>query len=107
VTTLVVLFELQDESARARYEQWARETNLPTVRKLPSVAGFEIFRVNRLFGSDAQAPYDYVEIIDIDSLDQFSTDVSTETMARVAGEFGHFANSPVFMLTNNMEQEMY
>ena len=106
MTTLVVLFKLQHESARARYEQWARETDLPTVRKLPSVAGFQILRVNGLFGSDAQPPYDYVEVIDIDSLDQFGAGVNTETMNRVAGEFREFALSPVFMLTSNMEQEM-
>jgi hypothetical protein len=106
VTTLIVLFKLQDESARARYERWARETDLPTVRQLPSVAEFEIFRVNGLFGSDTEAPYDYVEMIDIDSLDQFGTDVGTETMSKVAGEFREFADSPVFMLTNNMAQEM-
>ena len=73
------------------------------MRALPSVDGFEVQRVSGLYGSDADAPYDYVEIIEINSQEQFANDVSTETMAKVAGEFQTFADNPTFMLTENME----
>ena len=105
MTKLVVLFNLKDDSARAEYEKWARTTDLPTVRKLPSVDSFIVQRVSGLFGTDAPAPYQYVELIDINSLEQLGQDVSTETMAAVAGEFQKFADAPVFMLTRDMEQE--
>ena len=59
-----------------------------------------LHRVSGLFGSDDPAPYQYVEIIDINALDTFLEDVSTATMAKVAGEFRGFADSPVFMLTD-------
>ena len=103
MTQLIVLFRLKDPASRAEYEKWAATTDLPTVRALPSVAGFDVQRVTGLFGSDAAAPYDYVEIINIDSLEQFGADVSTDTMAKVAAEFQGFADSPMFMLTENME----
>ena len=100
---LIVLFKLKDESSREAYEAWAQATDLPVVRALPSVDGFAVQRVSGLFGTDAPAPYDYVEVIDINSLEQFATDVGTETMAKVAGEFRTFADDPVFMLSDNLE----
>lgn len=105
MTKLIVVFKLKGDADRAAYENWAKTTDLPIVRELPSVDSFEVHRVNGLFGSDAPAPFDYVEIIDISAMDQFGADVSTETMAKVAGEFQTFADSPQFMLTTNLEAE--
>lgn len=99
---LVVMFNLHADADRAAYEQWAQSTDLPVVRKLPSVDGFTLHRVSGLFGSSEPAPYQYVEIIDINALDTFLDDVSTELMAKVAGEFRGFADSPVFMLTDQV-----
>ena len=103
MSKLVVLFNLKADADRATYENWAQTTDLPIVRNLPSVDSFEVQVVSGLFGSDAPAPYEYVEIIDINSLEQFGADVSTETMAKVAGEFQGFADNPTFMLTSNLE----
>ncbi len=99
MTRLIVLFNLQTGADRKAYEAWAAATDLPIVRALPSVDGFTLHRVSGIFGSDAPAPYQYVEIIDINNLDTFGGDVSTATMQRVAAEFRAFADQPVFMLT--------
>jgi hypothetical protein len=103
VQTLIVLFRLKPGIDRAAYEQWARTTDLPIVRKLPSIERFDVYRVAGLFGSDGAAPYDYVELLDVSDQGQFITDVSTDTMRRVAGEFRQFADNPVFMLTGHLE----
>jgi hypothetical protein len=103
VSKLIVLFNLKGDADRVAYEEWARTTDLPIVRGLPSVDGFNVQVVAGLFGSDDPAPYEYVEIIDINSLEQFGADVSTETMGKVASEFQSFADNPTFMLTNNLE----
>ena len=100
--TLIVLFRLKPDTNVADYEAWARSTDLPIVRQLSSVAGFEIFRTGSLLGSDARPPYDYVEMIEIREMAGFGTDVATETMRRVAGEFRQFADNPVFMLTDRL-----
>ena len=103
MSNLIVLFSLKDENQRAAYEKWARNTDLPTVTALPSVDAFNVHRVTGLFGADAVAPYHYVEIIEINSMDQFGADVATDTMAAVAGEFREFADNPIFMLTSDIE----
>ena len=100
--TLIVLFRLKPGTDVSAYESWARSTDLPVVRGLPSVDGFEVFRTTGLLGSDARAPYDYVEMIGIRDTAQFGVDVATETMRRVASEFRQFADSPVFMLTDRI-----
>jgi hypothetical protein len=101
--TLIVLFKLKPGVDRDTYEQWARTTDLPIVRDLPSMNRFDVYRVQGLFGSDAAAPYDYVELLDVRDQGQFVADVSTDTMRRVAGEFRQFADNPIFMLTGNLE----
>ena len=100
--TLIVLFRLKPGAEVSAYEAWARSTDLPVVRGLPSVEGFEVFRTDSLLGSEAQPPYDYVEIIGIRDTAQFGADVATETMRRVASEFRQFADSPVFMLSDRI-----
>ena len=105
MTKLIVLFKLIDEQRRPEYEAWARSTDLPIVRGLSSVTGFEVHRAEGLLGSDERPPYDYVEIIDIGSLDRFGEEVATDTMQQVASEFRGFAANPVFILTGNLEGE--
>lgn len=100
--TLVVLFSLKPGTDVGAYEAWARSTDLPVVRNLPSVTSFDVFRTASLLGSDAKPPYDYVEIIEIRDPTGFGSDVATETMRRVAGEFRQFAANPVFMLSDRL-----
>lgn len=100
--TLIVLFSLKPGTEVSAYETWARSTDLPIVRKLSSVAGFDVFRTASLLGSDDQPPYNYVEVIAISDMSGFGTDVATDTMRRVASEFRQFADNPVFMLTDRI-----
>lgn len=99
---LIVMFNLQTGTDVQAYEDWAATTDLPIVRDLPSVDGFTLHRISGLFGTDDPAPYQYVEIIDINNLDTFGADVSTETMQKVAAEFRTFADNPVFMLSDEI-----
>jgi hypothetical protein len=100
MSTLIVLFNLRSDADADAYEKWAKTTDLPIVRGLSSVDSFEVYRSVSLFGSDDAAPYQYVEVIEIADLNKFGAEVSTDTMAKVAGEFQTFADNPIFMLTN-------
>ena len=102
MTRLIVMFNLQADADVQAYENWAATTDLPIVRDLPSVDGFTLHRISGLFGTDDPAPYQYVEIIDINNVDTFIGDVSTETMQKVAGEFRTFADNPIFMLSDEV-----
>ena len=99
-TTIVVLFNLKPGVSPSDYEQWAKTTDLPTVRKLGSVNQFSVLRTTGLLGTEAPAPYQYVELLEINDMQRLGADVSSETMQRVAAEFQQFADNPQFMLTD-------
>ena len=99
---IVVLFNLKDAGSAAAYEAWARSTDLPVVNGLDSVDSFSVHRASGMLGSDASPPYQYVEIIDVNNMELFGEEVSTDTMQKVAGEFQAFADAPVFILTDSL-----
>lgn len=99
---IVVLFNLKPDADPAAYEAWARGTDIPGVNALGSVESFTVHRATGLFGSDAKAPYDYVEIIDIHGMDPFVADVSDPEFQKVAAAFGDFADNPQFILTEDL-----
>lgn len=102
MTKIVVLFNLKPGADVAAYERWARTTDLPIVNALPSVRRFEVLKSLSLLGSAAKPPYEYVELLEVTGLEALGADIATETMARVAAEFGGFADQPQFIVTESL-----
>jgi hypothetical protein len=100
--TLIVLFNLKDANAASKYEHWAQTVDVPNVKRLPSVDDFKVFKTSGVLGTDQNAPYQYVEIIEVNNPDQLGKDVSSGTMQRVAAQFQEFAHNPCFMIANQM-----
>ena len=100
---IVVLFNLKADADIALYEQWAKDTDLPTVNNLQSVGNFEVLKSASMLGTDQAPPYQYIEILDVNDFDLFGEEVSTETMQRVAGEFQSFADAPMFIVTEEIK----
>jgi hypothetical protein len=96
-TRIVVLFNLKPGISRDDYETWARTRDLPSVRSLPSIAGFDVFRSTGLLGG-GDAPYAYVEIIDVADMAAFGADVAADPMPAIAAEFAALADA-VFIMT--------
>lgn len=99
---IVCLFNLLPGVDPEAYEAWARGTDLPGVNALDSVATFTVHKATGLFGSDGKPPYDYIEIIDIHSMDDFVRDVTDPDFQTVAAAFGEFADNPQFILTEDL-----
>ncbi|MEM6605176.1 MAG: REDY-like protein HapK [Pseudomonadota bacterium] len=99
---IVVIFNLKPGADVSAYEDWARTTDIPTVRALGSVNDFSVWRTTGLLGSEESAPYQYVELLDVGDMAQLGEDVAQETMQRVAAEFQEFADNPQFMLTESL-----
>ncbi|MFZ4690118.1 MAG: REDY-like protein HapK [Polymorphobacter sp.] len=96
---MIVLFNLKPGVAVAEYEAWAKTRDIPIVRALPSIDDFQVYRSTGLFGSDAGAPYAYVEIIDVADMDGFGKDIGTAAMQANMAEFNGFADAPAIILT--------
>ena len=101
-TKIVALFNLKPGISVADYENWARTKDIPTVNGLKSVDSFAVFRSAGLLGTDAPPPYQYIEIIDVNDMGVFGSEVSTETMQAIAGEFQAMAADLSFILTDKL-----
>ena len=99
---IIVLFNLKEGVDPAAYEAWARRSDIPGVNGLGSVNRFTVHKATGLFGSDAAAPYQYVEVIDIAGMDGFVADISTPEFQAMAAPFQQFADNPQLILTENL-----
>ncbi len=99
---VIALFNLKPGVSVEDYEAWARRTDLPTVNALRSVSAFRVFKTTGLLGSEAAAPYAYVETIEIDDMDGFWKDVASPAMQAIAGAFAGMADV-TFMTTEEIK----
>ena len=53
---IIVLFNPKPGVDAAAYEQWARTTDIPGVRRLRSVSDFQVYRATGLLGTNARPP---------------------------------------------------
>lgn len=98
---IVVLVNLKPGKSAEDYERWAVKTDLPAVNALKSVDSFSLFQSTSLLGSDDRPPYDYIELIDVNDMDLFGQEVSTEAMGRIAAEFQEWS-TPTFIVTRHV-----
>lgn len=100
---IFALFNLKPGVSPEAYLDFARTVDLPTVNALPSIDRFELFRTTGQLGSDATPPYAYIEVLDINDMDQFGRDVATPTMEKVAAQFQGMADV-IFLTSDRVEQ---
>jgi hypothetical protein len=101
-TRIIVLFNLKPGRSAADYEAWARRSDLPTVKALASIENFEVFKATGLLGSNAAAPYQYIEVLDVADMGAFGQDIASEAMQKIAAEFQDWAE-PLFISTQKIE----
>jgi len=100
MATIIVLFNLKPGVSPEQYEAWARSTDLPIVRGLPAVHGFDVHRATGMLSGSPDVPYRYVEILRVASVEALRTNIAaTPAMAEVARQFREFADAPQFIVT--------
>ena len=98
--TLIVLFNLKEGVSVADYEAFAKELDIPTVKNLQSVSEFQVFKSLGIFGSDATPPYQYVEMIHFDSIENLVSDMGKEPkMSEIPAKFQELADNPIFIVS--------
>lgn len=100
---IICLFNLRPNVDPQDYLRWARERDIPNVRSLDAVHSFSVSRITRRLRSEQAAPYQYVEIIEITSLEDFQKGARAEVFQNVASMFSEFTDDPVFMLAESIE----
>ena len=102
MASILVLFNLKPDADVATYEAWAKAEDIPLVRSLGSVTGFEVLKATMLLGSDAKPPYQYAEMIEVPDLDAFFKDVGTDAVQAGSKQFQAFADNPMFIVCDNL-----
>lgn len=99
-----VVFNLKPGVDPAEYEAWARSADIPVVRGLGSISGFDVYRSTGLLGSDAPPPYAYVEVLEVGDDAAFGADIGTPQMQAIAAQFQAFADNPQFMVMQDITE---
>ncbi len=94
---VIVLFNLKEGADQAEYQAWARRRDLVEVNRLPSVDRFRVLRSVGLLGGAGGPPFQYVEVIDLNSMEKFGEDLQSAEAGELAEEFRRFASDPVFI----------
>ena len=94
---IVVLFNLKPGVSPTDYEHWARTRDMPNVSRLQSIDAFDVYRTTGLL-TGGDAPYAYVEVIDVNDMTAFGTDAAADPMPAVAAEFARMVDA-LFILT--------
>ena len=94
---IVVLFNLKPGVSVAEYEEWATGVDIPGVRRMKSIAAFDVFRLEAVRGSGAAPPDQYVELLEVADEEQFKADVSTDAQKAVSARFRELADNPLFI----------
>ena len=100
---LIVLFNLKLGKSRSDYEAWASASDLPSVNSLKSVDSCKILRSNGLMGSGATAPFQYIEIIEVNCSEGLFVDFDGPVMQKISAQFREFAESPIFIVAEALE----
>ena len=103
MTHIIVLFNLKSDADVAAYEEWARTSDIPAVRRLGSVKRFEVLRMENLLSGEQETPYQYAELIEISGLDPFMEDVKSDTIQQAAKQFRTFADNPKFIVCSPLD----
>ncbi|GAL34336.1 hypothetical protein JCM19240_1244 [Vibrio maritimus] len=104
--TLIVFFNLKNDTDETAYLNWAKEADLPTVNRLNSVSSFNVYKGLNMFGAQNTSPWDYFEVIEVSSEEAFLEDVQTAEMQVIVEQFNSFAKDAQFIVTENILNAM-
>lgn len=99
MATLIVLFNLKPGQSIADYENWAKSTDVPTVKGLKSIDDFRVYRANGILGTNALSPYQYIEMIEVNDMDLFFGEIAADQIQQIAAAFQSMADNPTFIVT--------
>ncbi len=78
----------------ADYEQWVREVDYVRAREIPSLVNYRVHRINGPCLGETNLDYDYIEVAEITSLDDYRRDIEHHPAARLIGaEIGSYVQS--------------
>ena len=79
------------------YQKWVAEVVHPAAMELPSVTGYEVYRVDGPFRPGGEVPYQFAEVLTITSLQEVRRDFARANITAMLAEFAARADA-VFLV---------
>src|SRR5690349_3639022 len=84
------LNRLRDGVEPAAYERFVREVDYPFARRLPTIRSYVVTRLDGLW-EGGEAPYDYLEVVEITELEEYRKSLDPSTSAEVQRFFDEWS----------------
>lgn len=76
------------------YESWARTVDYVQAKKIPSILSYRIYRLNGKYTDEQALSYDYLEIVEVKSIEEYRADIGQHPAAQVIiAEIGNYIDS--------------
>lgn len=70
------------------YERWVHQSDYPTAKKMKSIKSYKVHRINGAF--DGQKKYDYIEVLEITDLDNYTKDLGSPEGKKLLAEWSNY-----------------
>ena len=98
MSSLIITYSLLPTVTPTDFEAWVKDYDHPAMRGLARVKRFDTYRVTGLLMGEGKPNCSYVEIFDVPDLAGFTaTDMSSDTVQAIMGQFMGFAQAPQFL----------
>ncbi len=91
MATIFAVYNAKDAKSADDYEKYLRRKKIATVRSLPGVTAYDIYRIDGVVGSPPNAatkpPYQFVAKIEVTSLTDFAKAAQTPEMQALMKEY--------------------
>lgn len=85
------LNRLREGISAAEYEDWVQRVDYPVARRQAAIKEYTVTRLDGLVTGEGRPPYDYLEVIEITSIDEYrgslEGNVELETLLKEWAEY--------------------
>lgn len=71
-----IFYRLKPGIEKEQFEQRAREVEAPLAARSPAIRRYVLTRLDGVLEGEASAPFDYVEALDVTTVDEYRTGVT-------------------------------
>jgi hypothetical protein len=89
------LNRLRTGADRADYEAWIRRVDYPVARSQPTIQSYVVTRLDGPVSGEGEAPYDYLEAIEISDIEAYRAELDSEDMRNLLDEWQTYVGESV------------
>jgi len=93
MTTAFIVYNAKDAKNADEYEKYLKEKKVAFVRSLPIIKSYEIYRIDKVLGSEDKPPYQFVAKVEISDIGEFAKAMQTPEMQAFVKEYRAYLES--------------